>query len=155
MPVPTLDKSSPTAGQVVAPGDTIHYKIVVGNTGNFPITASPLVDTLPTGVTYTPATATSSTTGGGSVDSGPVLGSVPDHGTMTWTITLPTGATATVEFDALVGNVPQSTTLTNKAEFEKSSTRLSTTPVARSRRSTSPRRPTARPFASVTLSTTR
>jgi uncharacterized repeat protein (TIGR01451 family) len=119
VPVPTLDKSSPTAGQVVVPGDTIHYKIVVGNTGNFPITASPLVDTLPTGVTYKPATAASSSTGGGSVDSGPVLGSVPDHGTMTWTITLPAGSTATVEFDALVGDVPQSTTLTNTAEFER------------------------------------
>jgi len=119
VPVPTLDKSSPTAGQVVAPGDTIHYKIVVGNTGNFPITASPLVDTLPPGVTFTAATDTYRTTGGGSISSTPVTGTSGGHGTLTWTVTLPAGSTATVEFDALVGNVPQSTTLTNTAGFEK------------------------------------
>jgi fimbrial isopeptide formation D2 family protein/uncharacterized repeat protein (TIGR01451 family) len=119
VPVPTLDKSSPTDGQLVHVGDTIHYKIVVGNTGNFPITGSALVDTLPDGVTFTSGTATTASTGGGSVDSGPVSGSAGGHNTLTWMITLPAGSTATVEFDALVtGAVPQDANLTNKATFE-------------------------------------
>jgi uncharacterized repeat protein (TIGR01451 family)/fimbrial isopeptide formation D2 family protein len=121
VPVPTLEKTSPTNGQLVHIGDTIHYQIVVGNTGNFPITSSPLVDTLPDGVTFTSGTATTASTGGGSVDSGPVSGTDADgHHTLTWLITLPAGSTATVQFDALVtGAVPADTHLVNTATFEQ------------------------------------
>ena len=73
----------------------------VTNDGDYPITGSDVVDTLPAGVTYVGASASKSTTGGGSA-SGPVTGSSAGHQTLTWTVTLPGGASATFDFDATV-----------------------------------------------------
>jgi len=73
-------------------GSTIHYSVKVGNTGDYPITGSDVVDTLPDGVTYVVGSAASSTTGGGSASTAPTTGSAGGHATLTWTVTLPPGA---------------------------------------------------------------
>lgn len=119
VPVPTLDKSSPNEGATVPLGSTIHYKVVVGNTGNYPITGRPLVDTLPDGVTYVSGSATSSVTGGASVSTAPTAGTSGGNSTLTWIATLPPGATATVEFDVTVdADNLRGAQLRNTAAFE-------------------------------------
>ncbi len=117
--VPTLDKSSPNDGATVPLGSTIHYKVVVGNTGNAPITSRPVVDTLPDGVTYVTGSSTSVTTGGGTASAAPTTGTSGGHNTLTWTVTLPPSATATFEFDVTVNaNNPRAAELKNTAAFE-------------------------------------
>ena len=120
VPEPTLDKSSPNEGATVPLGSTVHYKVKVGNTGNFPVTSRPVVDTLPDGVTYVAGSATSATTGGGTASAAPVTGTSGGHNTLTWTVTLPPDATATFEFDVTVNqNNPRAAVLTNSAAFEE------------------------------------
>ena len=117
--MPTLDKSSPNEGATVPLGSTIHYKVVVGNTGNYSITASPVVDTLPDGVTYVPGSAVTKTAGGGTASAAPTTGTAGAHNTLTWTVTLPPSATATFEFDVTVNaNNPRGAELRNTAAFE-------------------------------------
>jgi uncharacterized repeat protein (TIGR01451 family) len=119
VPVPTLDKSSPNEGATVPLGATIHYRVAVSNTGNYPITASPVVDTLPDGVTYVMGSATSSTSGGGTASAAPTTGTAGPHKTLTWTVTLPPSATGTFEFDVTVNaNNPRGAELRNTAAFE-------------------------------------
>jgi uncharacterized repeat protein (TIGR01451 family) len=74
---------------------------------------------LPDGVTYVAGSATSVTTGGASASATPTVGSTGGHNTLTWTVTLPPGATATFEFDVTVNqNNPRGAELRNMAAFE-------------------------------------
>src|SRR4029079_2099321 len=111
---PSLDKSSPNEGATVPLGSTIHYSVKVGNTGDYPLTSRPVVDTLPDGVTYVAGSASSSTTGGGSASATQTRGTAGAHTTLTWTVTLPPGATATFLFDVTVNaNNPRGAELRN------------------------------------------
>jgi uncharacterized repeat protein (TIGR01451 family) len=112
VPVPTLDKfanpvTTDAAPTLVQPGTRIDYSINVGNTGNFPITDAPVVDTLPNNVT-----AIASTISDGGVLSG-------DGKTITWTVTLAPGASKTFTYAVTVNQAaPQGSVLVNTARFQ-------------------------------------
>ena len=113
VPVPTLDKfsnpvttdASPT---LVQPGTRIDYSVRVGNTGNFPITNAPVVDTLPSNVTAV----------AGSISDGGVLST--DGKTISWTVTLAAGASKTFTYAATVNQAaPEGAVLVNTAKFQE------------------------------------
>jgi uncharacterized repeat protein (TIGR01451 family) len=112
IPGPTLDKfSNPvtndTSPTIVQPGTRIDYSVKVGNTGNFPITNAPVVDTLPSSVTALPATISD----GGSLSA--------DGKTITWTVTLAPGAFKTLTYSVTVDQAaPQGSLLVNTAKFQ-------------------------------------
>ncbi len=112
VPVPTLDKfanpvTTDASPALVQPGTRIDYSVKVGNTGNFPITNAPVVDTLPNNVT---AVASSIS------DSGTLSG---DGKTITWSVTLAPGASKTLTYAVTVNEAaPQGALLVNTAKFQ-------------------------------------
>ncbi|MDA8436379.1 MAG: SpaA isopeptide-forming pilin-related protein [Actinomycetales bacterium] len=111
--IPGLDKSSPTEqGSVnnpsgnVNPGDTIHYSVLLSNTGGSAIT-SDLVDTLPAGVT--PVAGTFS-------PSEPTI----NGSTLTWS-NVTVGAQSTVQytFDVTVDVTAAAGSLVNTATWDE------------------------------------
>lgn len=97
--------SSPASGSLVAPGSSIAYTVTVKNTGTETLTDKKVVDTLPgfVSVSGTPS------------DSGVVS---PNGRTITWTVTLASGASKTLTYTGLVSaNAPADTSLVNEVTF--------------------------------------
>jgi uncharacterized repeat protein (TIGR01451 family) len=113
----TIDKTSSATGQNVTPGDTITYTMVVRNSGTTDVTGVTLVDTLPTGVTYVPGSATKTywtnqTTGG--IQTGSYTVQAAD-----WTPSMSMGfdptnpvTTGTSQTFSTVGKIPANAILT-------------------------------------------
>ena len=98
--------SNPATGTVVPAGSTIAYTVTVKNVGQVPIADAPVVDTLPSAVTAV----------AGTVSDGGVVSS--DGRTITWTVSLPVGATKAFTYTGLVAaGTPAGTQLVNKATF--------------------------------------
>jgi uncharacterized repeat protein (TIGR01451 family) len=98
--------SVPATGSYVPAGSTIAYTVTVKNIGQVPIVDAPVVDTLPSAVTAV----------AGTVSDGGVVS--PDGRTITWTVSLPVGATKAFTYTGLVANgTPAGTQLVNKATF--------------------------------------
>ena len=109
-PGPGIDKSSPTEGETVPQGATIHYIVTVSNSGNVLINDRPVLDTLPTGVIYQTGTATTNGAAAEPTISGQQL---------TWTVDVPAKSSVKIEYDVTVdAGTCSCQQLVNTAVFE-------------------------------------